>query len=285
VLKVAISYDYDSPAGYRQSFHMRSFPMNADQLGTDAILRVLDGEGVKVTFGIVATAATPGEPPEHCPDQIRAIHTAGHEIASHSMTHRWMPSMSDGELAGELVDSKAALEACVRSTVVGFIPPFNRPMHFPGKLAFSLSERLGLHRRGRGRQSIPSLLGALREAGYTWSRVSFSNKLHVVQRRLGLISEIPLPGPFVHAGVVAIPNHCCGFGARAVELVRAHLGQDRAITLYAHPNQAYADNDEHHRHLRELIHTFALERRRGDLAFSTMGELASATRATDVEAA
>jgi hypothetical protein len=285
VLKVAISYDYDSPAGYRQSFHMQSFPMNADQLGTDAILRVLDGEGVKVTFGIVAVAATPGEPPEHCPDQVRAIHAAGHEIASHSMSHRWMPSMSDADLSGELVDSKAALEACVRACVIGFIPPFNRPMHFPGKLAFSVSERLGLHRRGRGRQSIPSLLRALRQTGYAWSRVSFSNKLHVVQRRLGLRANIPLFGPFVYEGVVAIPNHCCGFGQRAIELVRAHLGQDRALTLYAHPNQAYADNDEHHRHLRELIRTFALERRRGELAFCTMGELAIATRAAHVEAA
>ncbi len=275
MLRVALSFDYDSPAGYRQSFHMRSFPMNADQLGADELARVLDGEGVKATFGIVAVAALDGEAPEHCPDQIRRLHRAGHEIASHSLTHRYLPSATLAELRGELAESRRVLEACIGASVRGFIPPFNRPMHFPARLAFSPTEVFGLLGRGRGRQSLPTLLREAASAGFMWSRVSFSNKLHALEKRLHLRKDTPRPNAFKQGGLVAIPNAMTGFGAPAKDLVRSRLAHGGAIALSGHPNQAYSDNDQHAKRLAELIAAFKVERDRGDLEFCTMAELAA----------
>src|ERR1035437_3816775 len=121
MLRIAISFDYDSPAGYRESFHMRDFPGNADYEGTGILLKVLHKHGVRSTFGIVGQAALPGEPPEQCQEQIRAIHQAGHEIASHSMTHRFIPPMRDGDLLEELASSKRTLETCIGARIRGFI--------------------------------------------------------------------------------------------------------------------------------------------------------------------
>ena len=186
---IAISFDYDSPAGYRESFHMRDFPANADYEGTNILLKVLQDHDVKVTFGIVGQAALPGEKWNHCQEQIRAIRQVGHEIASHSMTHRYLPAMRGPELLEEVAASKRALEECIGSSVQGFIPPFNRPSHFPERGAFSLSEVLGLGGRGRGRQSVGTMLEALSTAGFGWSRVSFESKYYQLGRRLGFAPE------------------------------------------------------------------------------------------------
>ena len=37
-MKLAISFDYDSPEGYRNSFGMQGWPADADQQGTDVLL-------------------------------------------------------------------------------------------------------------------------------------------------------------------------------------------------------------------------------------------------------
>lgn len=275
MLRVAISFDYDSPAGYRESFNQRDFPPDSDYKGAALLLPVLAEHNVKVTFGVVGHAALPGEPPEHCQEQIRAIHAAGHEVASHSMTHRFIPPMRDAELLEEVTAGKRALEAClgVGVGVRGFIPPFNCPMHFPARGAFSVSEMLGRHGRGRGRQSVGSLLRTLHTAGYGWSRVSFENKFYQVGRRLRITGERPPRQPFVHAGVVAIPLHEDGFGEASRAVVRRWLKQDLILTLYAHPNQAAAANGQNARELNRLFAEFRQERDDGLVQFNTMGEV------------
>src|SRR5882724_8316630 len=94
-MRVAISFDYDSPAGYRESFSHASLHSTADFEGTKALLHVLNQHQVKTTFAVVGNAALEGPIPEHCPDQVREIRDAGHEIASHSMFHRFIPAMRD----------------------------------------------------------------------------------------------------------------------------------------------------------------------------------------------
>lgn len=251
-------------------------PPDADQRGTDVLLKVLGDYGVKVTFGIVGQVALDGgEPPERCPDQIRAVYEAGHEIASHSMSHCFLPPLKDAELYADLSTSKQVLEACIGAEVRGFIPPFNRPMHFPSRGAFSIAEVLGLHGRGRGRQSIGTMLHALRVAGFGWSRVSFENKVHQVLKLLGVRHQGSILQPFLWHGLVAIPLHATGFGAEARSLLRRfiHMEGDRVVTLYAHPNQAIADNEQSARELAGILNTFGKERSRGEIQFNTMGEI------------
>ncbi len=271
-MKLAISFDYDSPEGFRRSFGMQKMSPDADQRGTDLLLGVLSDNGVRATFGVVGRAALDGPPPEHCPGQIRTIHAAGHEVASHSMHHLFLPPLRRDELFEEAAASRRALEDCIGAPVRGFIPPFNRPMHFPQRRAFSFSETLGLHGRGRGRQSVGSMLRILGEAGYGWSRVSFEDKL------ARLLGERKPEQPFVYGEVVAIPLHCTGFADAAKALVRRYLDSDMVINLYGHPSQALEDREQSAGALDGFLKTFGGERRQGELEILTMAELEEQVR-------
>jgi peptidoglycan/xylan/chitin deacetylase (PgdA/CDA1 family) len=283
-MRVAISFDYDSPAGYRESFSHASLSAAADVEGTQALLEVLAEHDVKTTFAVVGNAALDGPFPAHCPEQVRAIYASGHEIASHSMHHRFIPPMRREELLADVRAGKEALEICIDQDIRGFVPPFNRPSHFPQMGAFSFSEVAGLHGRGRGRQSTASLLETLRTAGYGWCRVSFEKTLHRLTEKLGLRSaSIPLQ-PFLYRGVVAVPLHNTGFGPPALSLLKQYMHTDLVVTLCGHPFQALDDsrveNSEHVDRLSELLQTFDAERRSGVLTFSTMGEVEAAFHAS-----
>ena len=272
-MRLAISFDYDSPEGYRNSFAMQGCRADADQQGTDALLRVLSDHNAVATFGVVGRVALDGPPPEHCPEQIRQIHAAGHEVASHSMYHRFLPPMRRRELFEDVAASRRALEHCIGAPVRGFIPPFNRPMHFPQRRAISVSEVLGLHGRGRGRQSLGSLLRVLGEAGFGWSRVSFEDKLARIFGRAAAPAQ-----PFLYRGVVAIPLHSTGFGEASAALVRRYLASDLTLAIYGHPNQALENNDQSAAMLDRFLTEFAGERRSGRLQLHTMAEIEGLTR-------
>jgi len=262
---------------------MRDFPANADYEGTDILLQVLRAHDVKVTFGIVGQVALAGEQWDHCQEQIQAIHQARHEIASHSMTHRYLPPMRDGELLEEVAASKRALEECIGSRIQGFIPPFNRPSHFPEGGAFSFSEVFGFDGRGRGRQSIGTMLRTLSAAGFGWSRVSFERKYYQIGRRFGVVAERAPMQPFVFKNMVAIPLHHTGFGNDARMLIRRWLGTDLILTLYGHPNQALSANGQNANELDRLLSELRPARDEGTLEFNTMGEIAALTRGDPIE--
>ena len=282
-MRVAISFDYDSPAGYRESFSHANLSSTADVEGTHALLEVLAEHDVKTTFAIVGNVALDGPFPAHCPEQVREIQAAGHEIAAHSMHHRFIPPMRREELLADIRACKEALEVCTEQDIRGFVPPFNRPSHFPQMGAFSFSELAGLHRRGRGRQSVGSLLETLRIADYGWCRVSFKNTLQGLTDRLGLRSEKIPCQPFLSHGVVAMPLHNTGFGPPAVALMKRYMNTDLVVTLCGHPFQALDDtraaNSEHVNCLAELLETFEPERENGTLKFCTMAEVETAFHA------
>lgn len=277
-MKLAISFDYDSPEGYRNSFGMQGWQSDADQVGTDVLLRVLKEHGASATFGVVGRVALEGEAPEHCPDQVRRIHGDGHEVASHSMFHRFLPPMKRDELLEDASTSRKVLEHRIEAPVRGFIPPFNRPMHFPQRRAFSVSEVFGFHGRGRGRQSLGSMLRVLAQAGYGWSRVSFEDKLETLLRKAGVRREIAPPQPFLFDNIVAIPLHATGFGEASTSLVRQYLRTGLTIAIYGHPNQALEPNDQSAEKLARFLDTFDRERAGGLLHLHTMADVERFTR-------
>lgn len=57
-------------------------------------------------------------------EQIRTLHTLGHEIGSHTRTHAYLPFMPEKEVKKELVDSKAELEDIIGSAVTSLSFPF-----------------------------------------------------------------------------------------------------------------------------------------------------------------
>ena len=267
---VTLSFDYDSPAGYRESFHMKDTPLDADMRGTERILKVLRAHDVKATFGVVAEAALDGAPPEHCADQIRRIFSQGHEIASHSLNHRYLPSMDKKELFDNVHQSKRILENCIGGQIRGFIPPFNRPMHFPSRGAFSVSECLGLMGRGRGRQSVASMLQTLQRSGYGWSRVSYENKLVRLLRLFGISSKQIPTQPFIVHNIVAIPLHVTGFGTEPRQLIEKFSETDLVLAIYGHPNQASAENTQNADQLESFLESVQEARAADRLQFHTM---------------
>jgi peptidoglycan/xylan/chitin deacetylase (PgdA/CDA1 family) len=278
-MRLAISFDYDSPEGYRNSFGMQGWRSDADQEGADLLMRVLKQHGAPATFAVVGRVALEGQPPEHCPEQVRRIHENGHEVASHSMFHRFLPPMRRKELLEDAATSRKVLEYRIDAPVRGFIPPFNRPMHFPQRRAFSVSEVFGLHGRGRGRQSLGSMLRVLAQAGYGWSRVSYEDKLNALLRRAGLRKAMTPPQPFVFDNIVAIPLHATGFGEASTALVRQYLRTGLTLAIYGHPNQALEANDQSAEKLDRFLGTFEKERAEGLLKLHTMAQIEAFTRA------
>lgn len=138
---------------------------------TDELLDLHAAFDIPACFAIVGAAALPGERPYHDPAQIRRIHAAGHEVASHALRHEWLPALDAAALRRTLRESKDALEQCIGAPVVTFVPPFNQPFDYAGGWSFSLAER---REAGRRRTTVRRLCEALRETGYRFCRLAYS---------------------------------------------------------------------------------------------------------------
>ena len=76
----------------------RTFPdcrihtLSWDDEDTQTLLEILDSQEVKATFFVV------GEWAQRCPDSVKALHQAGHEIMNHSATHPHLSQCSREEM-------------------------------------------------------------------------------------------------------------------------------------------------------------------------------------------
>jgi len=84
---------------------------------THRILDRLDEADTRATFFVVGTIA------DEQPALVRAIARRGHEIASHSHTHRPLRELSPAELASDIARSKHRLESVTGDAVLGFRAP------------------------------------------------------------------------------------------------------------------------------------------------------------------
>ncbi|WP_436924266.1 polysaccharide deacetylase family protein [Halosimplex amylolyticum] len=94
--------------------------------GVTSLLDAFDRTEATGTFFIV------GEIADANPSVVRRIADAGHEVGSHTQTHRHLSELSESERRDELATSKDRLEAVAGSDVVGFrAPSFDTgPDHF-----------------------------------------------------------------------------------------------------------------------------------------------------------
>ena len=162
MLKICISFDYDTPIGYNESYYIKHLPFDAEIVGTNKLLKILTDYNIKATFGIVAKILKKNDCYEKFADQIKTIHNVGHEICSHSYSHKYLPSLPKSVLIDEIKLSKYILEDYLQSSISGFIPPFNRPMTFINKGALSISELLGLHNRGFAINTMDKIISLLK---------------------------------------------------------------------------------------------------------------------------
>lgn len=83
----------------------------------DYLLGLCDQFSIKATFFIVADLAHKHK------DTIRKIYNRGHEIASHSLSHKLLYTLTNEQLKVELGDSKRILEDLIGEQVTGFRAP------------------------------------------------------------------------------------------------------------------------------------------------------------------
>lgn len=84
---------------------------------THCILELLDAHATKATFFVLGLAA------EKCPQLVRDIHRAGHEVQSHGWGHRLLATLTREQFTEDVSRSKRFLEDLIGREVVGYRAP------------------------------------------------------------------------------------------------------------------------------------------------------------------
>jgi hypothetical protein len=228
---------------------------------TERLLELHSEYGIPACFAVVGAAARPGKRPYHDPDQIRRIHRAGHEVASHSLLHEWLPGLNRQALRETVRISKDLLEQCVGQNVVTFVPPFNQPFDYLQGGAISISER----REARGaRTDLHTLCGELLEAGYHFCRVAYKPLREQLVDRL-LSDRVYRPSRREQiAGVTCIRlNTDAGFEELTVALVRRCIAEGGYAVVHGHPHSLREGCEQDEGLLRPFLSLLADWRRQG----------------------
>lgn len=259
-------WDYDTQWGADGS-RAPGGPKKWGQLefeNTERLLELHAQYDIKACFAVVGAAALPGERPYHDPDQIRRIHAAGHEIASHSLHHDYLPGLTRQQLLETLRTSKDVLEQCIGAPVSTFVPPYNQPSEYPQKLAPAFSER---RNGGREHINLPALCTALRETGYRLARVSYYPLPRYILMRL-FKYRVEKPGRVErNSGLSCVRlNTPCGFAAPTLSMLDrcAVSGQGIAV-VYAHPHSLHNGSSQDERYLLPFFEHVNELRRQGKL--------------------
>lgn len=241
---VMIFWDYDTQWGADRS-RSGTVPQDWGPKEFDGAEMLIELHGrfsVPACFAVVGAAALPGERPYHDPDQVRRLHEAGHEIASHTMRHEWVPALKRAELLTTLCESKHALEQCTGAPVVSFVPPFNEPYAGPGVIK-------PRELRGNGdphaHLDVPMLCETLARADYRVCRVSRRRTLarRCAEKLARRSIARPLRATEV-AGVRLIDLSAFGFHQRSIDLLRSRAGRPGILAFYGHPHGVCIDGPE-----------------------------------------
>lgn len=249
-------WDYDTQWGAdrSRSGRVRTGIGALEFAHTERVLELHAAYSIPACFAVVGAAALPGERPYHDRAQIRRISDAGHEVASHSFQHEWLPGLDPDALRETLRRSRDILEQCTGRPVVTFVPPFNEPRDYPARLAVSLAERRS---RPRGRVDLPGLCRAMAEAGYRSCRVAYQP---LPVRALRAITGLPLEPT---RAVTIEGVHClrlnagCGFGKDARRTLELCAREGGVAVLYAHPHSLGGDDTQNEAHLEDCLRRVA----------------------------
>lgn len=247
--EVLLFWDYDTQWGGDRS-RAPGGPKGWGALefgNTERLLEILAVRNLPACFAVVGRAATPGARPYHDPSQIRRIHAMGHEVASHSFEHEWLPGLPRRRLLEALASSRDALEQCIGAPVVTFVPPYNQPFDYPAGFSISLSER----REAKGeRTGLLALCRALAETGYRFCRVAYRPiPQRLAEKLAGRRRDHPSRVETI-AGISCVRlNTPCGFDAPSVAMLDRCAWEGGIAVVYGHPHSLDAENSQHERHL------------------------------------
>lgn len=227
---------------------------------------------IPACFAIVGAAALSGQRPYHDPAQIRRIHAAGHEVASHGFRHEWIPGLSRPELAQALRLSKDALEQCIGDPVVSFVPPFNQPFDYLQKGSVSLSER---REASKARIDLYTLCAMLGECGYRFSRVSYRTFFERVIGRLVDTQHVKHQmRPENIAGITCVRlNTPGGFDMASLAMLDQCVRKGGLTIVYAHPHSLHVGNSQDEKWLIPFLEKVNRFRKQGRLQILLPGDV------------
>jgi polysaccharide deacetylase family protein (PEP-CTERM system associated) len=185
------------------------------------VLELLERRQTLATFFVLGWIA------ERMPQVVRAISSAGHEVASHGYSHRRAFTMSPQEFRDDVRASKAVLEGVVGQPVVGYrAPSFSIIPGAEWTLDVLLEEGF----------SYDSSLFPVRRRGYGYP--SAPRNPHLIRRRDGTLAEFPLATARV--GGIELPASGGGYLRHfPLSLIRRAFRQAEArksaATFYIHP--------------------------------------------------
>lgn len=148
--------------------HGWRYPHTDDPLflsGLRATLDLLDEVGVRATLFVIARALDHPERGALVREAVRR----GHRIASHTLTHRWLPTLSADEQRREIGESRTRLSDALGVAVEGFRAP-----------GFRVSD---------------AVFAQVADAGYRWDSSQFAPSRAAPGPRMlpSGLTELPLP--------------------------------------------------------------------------------------------
>lgn len=171
-----IDFEYLSHArAYRQLDDDPHLLLDIDSIA-EWLIEQLDRTDNQATFYVVAELA------ESHPEVIRRIHSAGHEIGSHTYSHRLLPGLSEEELEREIVESKQVLESIVDEQIKGFRAPELNHTRFSLQTLDSA-----------GYQYDSSAINSIPIPGFysPWDKID-SDEPQELEYEFGTVNEVPL---------------------------------------------------------------------------------------------
>jgi len=111
--------DYYQVSAFESRVSFDQWPRYESRVASNTarILEILDQHHVKATFFVLGWTA------ERDPQVVRAIHAAGHEVASHGYRHQLIYHMSRQAFQDDVARAKAILEDITGAPVLGYRAP------------------------------------------------------------------------------------------------------------------------------------------------------------------
>ena len=278
---LTLSWDYENQYGADRSPSGRKDWGPLDVPNTDRILEILDEYDVKATFACVGKTAEPGSPEYSSPGQIRRIHALGHEIASHSYDHDYLPPLPPRALRETMRRSRAVLEDCIGDQVATFVPPFNEPTTCLRTWCLSMR---GLTRNVfRQFNTTDTIAKALAETGYEVYRAPDWRKVATLYHAAtGKVWPRPVWPMRMHGITCIALNGVRCFSAKTLQVVHRTAETGGLCVAYAHPHSLTDPSQEPYQSeqaLRVLLDLAYRLRSEGRLAILTAREAARVVRA------
>jgi hypothetical protein len=265
-------WDYELQCGAERSRGGPKAWGGEDHRQTERLLDLLDKYEMKATFAVLGYAALEGRLPYHASRQVREIAERGHEVASHTWEHEWIPTLTYKQLKHTLKRSKEQLERVTGRTVISFAPPWNAPNRYLRRAAIGLYDwrHSSYHYT---RIDIPALCRVLAEVGYKTSRIGYEPIHHNLSRHLlGRVIRKPTRAQWIE-GILCFQVNGSGFADDSIEAARQAASTGRFAVLYAHPHSLIGENKQSIGHLVPFLEAVSALREEGRLVVTTPGEV------------